>query len=101
MRRRGSNNFHPWSQSHWTSIATKANWQLLQTKQFKQVACPISGKPVKDDVTSKVGDAEIGVCCKGCQGKIDKAEKDAKMDLVFSDKAFAKGFKPVKEKESK
>lgn len=79
-------------------FAAKANWQLVQTKQFKQVACPISGKPAKD-VTAKVGDLEVGLCCKGCKGKVDKAEKDDKLALVFADKAFAKGFKPVKEKK--
>ena len=78
-------------------FATKANMQLVQTKQFKQVACPISGKPAKD-VTSKVGELDVALCCKGCKGKIDKAEDDAKLALVFADKAFKKGFKPAKEK---
>ena len=82
-----------------SKFAAKANWQLVQTKQFKQVACPISGKPNKEGVSAKVGDIDVGLCCNGCKGKIDKAEKDQKLALVFSDKAFEKGFKPVKEKE--
>ena len=84
-----------------SKFAAKANWQLVQTKQFTQVACPISGKPAADGVTSKVGDVEIGVCCKGCKGKIDGADADQKLALVFQDKPFEKGFKPVaKKKES-
>ena len=77
-------------------FATKANFQLVQTKQFKQVACPISGKPCKEGVTSAVGDLAVGMCCANCKGKVDKAEKDGKLALVFSDKAFGKGFKSAK-----
>ena len=80
--------------------ATKANMQLLQTKQAKQIACPLSGKDVKEAV-AKVGKLEIGLCCNGCKGKIDKAEGDDKLALVFSEKAFAKGFKIPKKDDSK
>ncbi len=77
--------------------AVKANMQLVQTKQAKQVACPLSGKDVKDAV-AKVAGLEIGLCCNSCKGKVDKAEGDDKLALVFSDKAFEQGFKvPKKE----
>ena len=79
--------------------AAKANKQLVDTKQYKQAACPFSGKPAKDGVTAKVGELAVGMCCNGCKGKVDKAEADAKLAMVFSDKAFAKGFKPAKEKK--
>ncbi len=75
-----------------SKYAAKANLQLVQTKQFHQVACPISGQPVDSDITSKVGQLDVGMCCENCQGKVDKAEEDDKLALVFSDKAFEKGF---------
>lgn len=82
-------------------FSAKANRQLVRTKQFEQVACPISGKPAKAEVSAKVGEMEVGMCCNGCKGKVDKAEADDKLALVFSDKAFEKGFKPVKKADAK
>lgn len=80
-------------------FATKANMQLVQTKQAKQIACPLSGKDVKDAV-AKVAGLEIGLCCNGCKGKIDKAEDDEKLAMVFSDKAFKKAFKVPKKEDT-
>ena len=71
--------------------------QLVQTKQAKQVACPLTSKDI-GDALAEVAKLEIGLCCKGCKGKLDKAEGDDKLALVFSEKAFEKGFK-VPEKE--
>jgi YHS domain-containing protein len=81
-------------------FATKANMQLVQTKQAKQVACPISGKDVKDAV-AKVAGLEIGLCCNNCKGKVDKAEGDDKLALVFAEKPFEKGFKVPKKEDTK
>lgn len=73
--------------------AAQANMQLVQTGQFVQTACPMTGKPVADGVTAKIGEMEIGVCCAGCQGKINNAADDAaKVALVFGDETFEKGF---------
>jgi len=80
-------------------FATKANMQLVQTKQAKQVACPITGKDVKDAV-AKVAGLEIGFCCNNCKGKVDKAGDSDKLALVFSDKAFKKGFKVPKKEDT-
>ena len=73
-------------------FSTKANMQLAATKQVKQVGCPISGRDVDNAVTSEVGGVTVGYCCKGCQGKVKKAEGDDQLALVFSNKAFKKGF---------
>ncbi len=81
-------------------FATKANMQLVQTKQAKQVKCPITGKDVKDAV-AKVAGLEIGLCCNNCKGKIDKAEEGDKLAMVFSDKAFEKAFKVPKKEDTK
>ena len=81
-------------------FATKANMQLVQTKQAKQVACPLSGKDVGDAV-AKVAGLEIGLCCNNCKGKVDKADGDDKLALVFSEKAFKKGFNVPKKEDTK
>lgn len=75
------------------TMAAKANHQLVATGQYKQTGCPISGGGVDEDQTSEVGGVSVSFCCDKCKGKVDKAEGDAKIDLVFGkrfDKAFSK-----------
>ena len=82
--------------------AVKANHQLVATKQFKQTACPLSGRELDPSIFSKVAGTKIGFCCEGCKGKFDHAKDDAaKLELVFAEKNFAKGFKKVKKEESR
>lgn len=78
--------------------AAKANHQLVLTGQAKQVKCPIAGRPVNEDKTVKVEGVKVAFCCGGCEGKAKKAEGEELVALVFSDKAFEKGFE-VKEKK--
>ncbi|MHB0954991.1 MAG: hypothetical protein ACYC0X_01295 [Pirellulaceae bacterium] len=78
------------------AYAVAANAQLVTTKQAKQVACPITGKEVKEGVTVKVGGVEIGVCCAGCQNKFTEMEEKDRMETAFSDKAFEKSFELAK-----
>ncbi|HTN75885.1 MAG TPA: hypothetical protein VL096_11590 [Pirellulaceae bacterium] len=73
-------------------FATKANVQLVATKQATQTACPYTGKPVAEGTTVKVAGVDVGFCCMNCKGKTEKAG-DAATDLVFADAAFEKGFK--------
>ena len=76
-----------------------AHHQMVLTKQAKQVKCPISGKPCKPAISSKVAGVDVYFCCKHCKETIDKAEDDkAKIKLVFNDKNFKQGFK-VKSKK--
>jgi len=70
--------------------AKKVEEQWLETGQITQVACPISGKPVNEDVTVALGSAEVAFCCNGCKGKASKASGDELLALVFGD--FSKGF---------
>ena len=81
-------------------FATMANHQLVQTGQFKQVKCPLTGRDVNDNNKVKVGSVTVGVCCGGCEGKVKKAEGKAQVELVFGDKAFKKGFTVVKKDSS-
>ncbi|MCD0461196.1 hypothetical protein [Roseiconus lacunae] len=82
-------------------FAVKANHQLVSTKQYEQKACPFSGGPAKDSTALKIEGAKVAFCCNNCKGKVEKAEDtEAKLKLVFNDKAFENGFAKAKaEKE--
>ena len=81
-------------------FALKANHQLVATKQYEQKACPISGRDLNPETAVKVGGTEVTFCCNNCKGKVEGADSDeAKLKLVFSDKAFAKAFKKAEEKK--
>jgi YHS domain-containing protein len=80
-------------------FAEKGNLQLVQTKQYEQKKCPISGQDVADDQSLKVGEIEIKFCCENCLGKVKGAKDDAeKAKLVFGDEAFEKAFAKVEAK---
>lgn len=75
-------------------FATKANHQLVATKQFEQKACPFSGQDVNPDTAIKLAGVSVGFCCNNCKGKVEGADDEAaKLKLVFANKAFEKGFK--------
>ncbi len=75
-------------------FAAKANLQLVQTKQLKQVCCPLTEKPCADGKTVEVEGVKVGVCCGGCLAKAKKASGDDLIALLFS---TGKGFKPASE----
>lgn len=75
-----------------SKFAVKANLHLVASKQYKQAKCPVTSRPCKAEHAVSVGGIDVALCCPGCKGKVTKAEGDAKLILVFSDKAFAKGF---------
>jgi hypothetical protein len=79
----------------------QVNRQLLETGQVKQVACPLTGKPVNKEQTVEVGTTEVGFCCDKCKGKYEKASDEEKLKLLFSNAAMKKGFKSTKEKKEK
>jgi YHS domain-containing protein len=76
-------------------FAAKANLQLLQTKQIKQVKCPLTGRPMADDKIVEVEGEKVSVCCGGCLAKAKKATGDDLIVLLFTD-AKKQGFEPVK-----
>ncbi|EMI45933.1 signal peptide protein [Rhodopirellula sp. SWK7] len=79
-------------------FATQANRQLVQTGQYTQTGCPISGGPVDDSTMLTVAGAKVAFCCGKCKAKVESAEDKEAANLVFGEKAFAKGFKKA-EKE--
>lgn len=82
-------------------FASKANHQLVQTKQFEQKCCPLAGKPVNDEKSVTIGGVAVKFCCDGCKGKVEKATDEEKLELVFADKAFDKAFGLPKKEEKK
>jgi predicted RNA-binding Zn-ribbon protein involved in translation (DUF1610 family) len=80
-------------------FATKANHQLVLTEQAVQKKCPITGQPTKEEQMVEVAAAKVHFCCPNCKGKVAKAEGKEQLELVFADKAFAKGFEVKKEEK--
>lgn len=79
-------------------FATQANRQLVQTKQYEQKACPLSGGKLNPETLITVDGAKVAFCCNNCKGKVEGTEEKKQAELVFSDKAFSKGFKKKAEK---
>lgn len=75
-----------------SKFATKANHQLVQTAQFTQTKCPISGRALDSTKTVQISGVSVAFCCGNCQGKAKKAKGDDQLAIAFSDKAFDKGF---------
>jgi YHS domain-containing protein len=80
--------------------SVKANEQLVGTGQAHEVKCPLTGKPLNKETAIDIDGVKVCFCCNNCKGKVESAEGDKKAELVFSDAAFAKGFK-VGDKEKK
>jgi len=77
--------------------AAKANHQLAQTKQAKCVKCVFAGKKTNPKTKIDVAGAELSFCCNGCKGKVlAEKDEDKRIEMVFNDKAFKKGFEIVK-----
>lgn len=76
-----------------SKFATLANHQLILTKQFEQKACPITGKPVAKEITSKVGNVEVGFATEDAKKSVTSAaDEAAKIALVFANEPFEKAF---------
>ena len=72
---------------------TQGNLQLVQTGQYEQTKCPISGGDLDDEQVAEVDGVTVKFCCGNCQGKVASAStEEAKRELVFGEKRFAKGF---------
>ena len=75
---------------------TKANHQLVVTGQYEQVACPVTGMKLVDNMSLKIGTATVGFCCGRCKASVENAgDLEQQAELVFSKEAFSKGFAPA------
>lgn len=80
-------------------FAAKANHQLVASGQAKQEKCPLTGRDLNPAQSVTIGGVDVTFCCGGCKGKVAKAEGAAQAELVFSDKAFDKGFNVAKKEQ--
>jgi YHS domain-containing protein len=81
--------------------ATKANHQLVQTKQFVQTTCPLSGGKLNKEQVVKVGGVKVSFCCDKCKGAIESATGDEQVTKIFAEEVFAKSFAIPKEEKDK
>ena len=75
------------------AYAAKANHQLFVTGQAKQIACPLAAEEVDPAITAKVDGATVSFCCQHCLEAVAALDDDKKLEMLFGDAAFAKGFK--------
>lgn len=72
------------------ALASKANHQLIATKQVEQKACPFTGGKLNKDASVEFKGASIGFCCNDCKGKAEKMSDDDKLTSLFGEDAYAK-----------
>lgn len=72
--------------------AEKANFQLVQTKQFRQTKCPVSGGKVNKEQAIKVDGVNVAFCCEKCKGSLESATKEEQLTKVFGEAVFTKSF---------
>jgi hypothetical protein len=80
-------------------FAAAANAQLVASGQYKEVKCPFSGGKLNPATSVEVAGVNVTFCCEKCQAKVTKANKEARVKMVFNDKSFDKAF--AKSKEAK
>ncbi len=81
-----------------TKFEVKANHQLVQTKQFVQKKCPISGADFKKEESARVSNVMVRFCCEKCKGQVQSAEAAEKLEMIFAEKPFKKAFVAAKAK---
>jgi len=71
-------------------MAAKAHFQLLQTGQIRQVACPLTGHDLDPEVSLTIDGQKVQFCCPGCLKKMKKLSEDKRFAAVFGniDKGF-------------
>jgi YHS domain-containing protein len=75
-----------------SKFTAKANHQLVQTKQYRQTSCPLSGEKVDREQTATVAGVKVAFCCEKCKGAIQEASAEDKITKIFADDVFAKSF---------
>ncbi len=74
----------------------KANHQLVQTKQFVQKKCPLTGGPLDKEQSVRVSNVTVRFCCEKCKGSVQSATADEKLEMIFAEKAFKKAYVATK-----
>ena len=77
-----------------TKHVVKANHQLVQTKQFKQTKCPLTGGELNKEQSMSVNGVKVTFCCDMCKATMKEASKEDRLTKLFADDVFAKSFEP-------
>ena len=75
-------------------FAGKANLQLIQSGQLKQVKCPLTGRPMAADKSVEIAGVKVALCCGNCLAKATKVSGDEQITLLLSD--TSKGYEAAK-----
>lgn len=78
---------------------TKANLQLVLTKQYVQKACPLSGRPTSADQKLTVAGVTVHFCCNHCLTKVHSLSEAEALSTVFGKTGFDKAFEPQKKEK--
>lgn len=73
-------------------FAVKANHQLVQTRQYRQAKCPLSGGDLNKEMVCKVNGVNVQFCCDKCKGKAEGTAEADRLTLIFGEEAFKKAF---------
>jgi hypothetical protein len=84
-----------------SEFTARANVQMIRSGQFKQVDCPLEGYSLNPITAMEVAGVKVLFCCKGCRNVVALARTDDRINLVFNDKAFKKGFAGFAAEEKK
>ena len=69
-----------------------ANHQLVATKQYKQLTCPLSGEDLDEDsVQITVAGVDVVVLCEDCGKELATETRDYQIKMVFDAVAFEYG----------
>jgi YHS domain-containing protein len=76
-------------------FAPNAHHQLAATGQARQQKCPLCGSEVGRIPPLSIGGVSVGFCTDECRNKAVKATPTERMEMLFGEKAFARGFTVV------
>lgn len=74
-------------------FATNANFQLVLTRQAKQIKCPMSGNDCDKSVSLKIANVKVFFSCKNCRAKVAALKGNAQLEAVFGQATFGKAFR--------
>ncbi|MGF1578939.1 MAG: hypothetical protein ACFCD0_06210 [Gemmataceae bacterium] len=72
---------------------TNANFQLVLTKQAKQIKCPMSGNDCDKSVSLKIANVTVFFSCTNCRAKVAALKGNAQIEAVFGPTTFTKAFR--------
>ena len=73
-------------------FATVTNHQFAASQQAKQAKCPITGDKIDPSQSAEVAGVNVFFATPAARQKVADAKLSERMQLVFSDAAFARGF---------